>query len=508
VCYFFFKDDTEQQKSINNALCALLHQFFDQKRRLIHYALADYDAEGSHLSKSFHKLWNILTKAMTDPSAGEVICVLDALDECEESGRYEIIRALNAFYGSSKDTTSNLKFFITSRPYFDIESRFRKLTHDIPTIRLRGERESAAISKEIEIVIKESVKNLRIQLDLTQQEQSNLERELLGMEHRTYLWLKLILEVIQDEVSLTTKRLKRITGTLPRSVDEAYEAILSKSKDLIRTRKLLHIILAATSPLTLTEMNIALAIEDHHKSYKDLDLESESRFEHTLRNICGLFVSVVDQRVYLFHQTAKEFLVPKSQEMGGGWKYSFNPVDSELIIARTCIAYLMLNNFNESITQTSAEHGYLDYSSKFWMTHYQGGQVRGTAEVLRSYLKLCDPSSKRFQTWFNIYYKSAHPYARDSGFTSTILVASCFGHEVIVKLLLATGQVNTDSKDLYGRTPLLWAARNGHEAIVKLLLATGQVNADSKDKDGKTPLSWAAENGHEAVAKLLQSFLS
>ena len=60
--------------------------------------------KGDHLSKSFHKLWNILTKAMTDPRAGEVICVLDALDECEESGRYEIIRALNAFYSSSEGT--------------------------------------------------------------------------------------------------------------------------------------------------------------------------------------------------------------------------------------------------------------------------------------------------------------------------------------------------------------------------------------------------------------------
>jgi hypothetical protein len=166
VCYFFFKDDSEQQKSITNALCALLHQFFDQKRGLIHYALADYVAEGSHLSKSFHKLWNILTKAMTDPRADEVICVLDALDEYEESGRYEIIRALDAFYSSSEGTTSNLKFFITSRPYFDIESRFRKLSHDIPTIRLRGEMESAAISKEIEIIIRESIKNLRVQLDL------------------------------------------------------------------------------------------------------------------------------------------------------------------------------------------------------------------------------------------------------------------------------------------------------------------------------------------------------
>jgi ankyrin repeat protein len=41
--------------------------------------------------------------------------------------------------------------------------------------------------------------------------------------------------------------------------------------------------------------------------------------------------------------------------------------------------------------------------------------------------------------------------------------------------------------------------------VVKLLLATGKVDADSKDDDdGQTPLSQAARSGHEAVVKLLQ----
>jgi ankyrin repeat protein len=503
ICYFFFKDDSEQQRSISNALCALLHQFFDRKRRLIHYALEDYAAEGSYLSKSFHKLWNILTKAMTDPGAGEVVCVLDALDECEESGRYEIIGALNAFYGSSGGA-SNLKFFLTSRPYFDIESRFRKLTHDMPTIRLRGEMESAAISNEIEIVIRESVKTLGVQLELTRQEKANLQRELLGMKHRTYLWLKLILDVILDEVSPTAKRLKRITGTLPSTVHEAYEAILSKSKDPVRARKLLHIVVAATNPLTLTEMNIALAIEDHHRSYEDLDLESDSRFEHTLRNICGLFVSVVDRKVYLFHQTAKEFLMAKSQETSSGWKYSLDPVDSHLVIARTCIAYLMFDIFDDSIAHT-AEHGYLDYASKFWALHYQAGQVGESMETLPRYLKLCDIPSKRFQTWFNIYWKSTHrSWESNPGFTSTLLLASYFGHEAVVKLLLSTGKVDVDSKYVYfGRKPLSWAAERGQKAVVKLLLATGKVDVKAKDKYGRTPLLCAAGRGHEAVVKLL-----
>jgi ankyrin repeat protein len=42
---------------------------------------------------------------------------------------------------------------------------------------------------------------------------------------------------------------------------------------------------------------------------------------------------------------------------------------------------------------------------------------------------------------------------------------------------------------------------------VKALLATGKVDVDSKDEYGRTPLSWAAVNGHEAVVELLESSL-
>ena len=46
----------------------------------------------------------------------------------------------------------------------------------------------------------------------------------------------------------------------------------------------------------------------------------------------------------------------------------------------------------------------------------------------------------------------------------------------MVKLLLATGQANINSKDRKGQTPLSLAAERGYEAVVKLLLATGQAD--------------------------------
>jgi len=311
TCYFFFKDDSEKQKSVTTALSALLHQLLSQKQQLIHHAIQDYAAEGNQLPQSFHKLWSILVKAASDSQAGQVVCILDALDECEESGRYQIIDALNKYYQrapASGQSTPRLNFLVTSRPYLDIERRFTTLIQKFPIIRLRGETESGAISREIDIVIKSRVLQFGSELHLDTLEQSELQSKLLSITHRTYLWIKLVFDLLRDEINLTKKKLNHIIDHLPSTIDQVYEAILSKSRDRKRAQKILHIVVAATRPLTLTEMNIALCIEDYHTSYQDLELENEERFETTIRNICGLFVSVIDKKIYLLHQTAKDLL--------------------------------------------------------------------------------------------------------------------------------------------------------------------------------------------------------
>ncbi|KAJ5955421.1 hypothetical protein N7501_009700 [Penicillium viridicatum] len=81
--------------------------------------------------------------------------------------------------------------------------------------------------------------------------------------------------------------------------------------------------------------------------------------------------------------------------------------------------------------------------------------------------------------------------------------AAVYGREAVVKLLLAKEGVNPNSKNSNGRTPLLHAAEKGHKAVVKLLLATESVDPDCKDSLGWTPLASAAQYGHEVVVKLL-----
>ncbi|KAF7121810.1 hypothetical protein CNMCM5793_009363 [Aspergillus hiratsukae] len=95
------------------------------------------------------------------------------------------------------------------------------------------------------------------------------------------------------------------------------------------------------------------------------------------------------------------------------------------------------------------------------------------------------------------------PDSKDKDGRTPLSRAAANGHDAIVKLLLATDQVDPESKDVYGRTPLSYAAENGKEAVVKVLLATNRVDLNSKDEWGRPLLKRAAKRGNEAIVKLL-----
>jgi ankyrin repeat domain-containing protein 50 len=117
--------------------------------------------------------------------------------------------------------------------------------------------------------------------------------------------------VIQNSVNITRGSIREDISKIPKTVDEAYDKILYRSRDFEKAKKLLYIIVVAARPLSLQEMALALAIKENHQLYNDLELEPEGRFCNTVRELCGLFVTIIDSKIYLLHQTAREFLVRK-----------------------------------------------------------------------------------------------------------------------------------------------------------------------------------------------------
>ena len=151
VCYFFFKDGQKQRTHGTDALRAILHQLFE-KTDLITYALPSYNL----LRHSFSKFWEILIKAARGFKAGQIICLLDALDECEADARDQLTAKLTELFSrdnSHKSHLCSLKFLITSRPYATVERIFQRLSNSSAYVHFDGDDKSKEIGEEINLVI-------------------------------------------------------------------------------------------------------------------------------------------------------------------------------------------------------------------------------------------------------------------------------------------------------------------------------------------------------------------
>ncbi|KAF4814002.1 Vegetative incompatibility protein HET-E-1 [Colletotrichum tropicale] len=273
VCNFFFKDGYESRVTSHDALSSILHQIFttDQEESLIIHADTAHEHYGANLRNNFHQLWEILVACASQPESREIVCVLDALDECGKEGRRDIFQALEPFYFGEKSRamSSRLKFLITSRPYDDLEMAFERMTTAESYIRLDGDDKSEDIRHEIDLVIDHKVNEFR--KDFREEHRHAISERLKAMENRTYLWLHLTLGILDEKRSAYRKpsSVQKLLSRLPSSVFDAYEKILSRSQDEELARTLLNIFLAATRPLTLDEVNWALTL--HAKDFTNRD---------------------------------------------------------------------------------------------------------------------------------------------------------------------------------------------------------------------------------------------
>ncbi|KJR87190.1 ankyrin repeat protein [Sporothrix schenckii 1099-18] len=508
TCYFFFKD--QDQNTIRQALCALLHQLFSKKPALIEHAMGLFREKGPRLIDSTESLWTILGNAVQDQRAGPVVIVLDALDECAEEEFKDLILNVDSQFRSNQSGYGKLKYLLTSRPYEQIVSKFRGRLDAFPHIRIPGEEESEIISQEVNLVIQYRVEQLAREEGLSNQVKRHLAERLLGIEHRTYLWVYLVFDYLKTGFKKTVKGIEAAIKTLPENVNQVYERILNKSKEDPMVQKVLSIILAASRPLTLSEMNVATNIDDQLQSIHDLDLEEEEAFKSRLRSWCGLFVSIHHNRVYFLHQTAREFLTdspsPTAVSLELRWHRSITTRHAHTVLAELCVFYL--NNFNSDISLTTTVNGasghdndrvaFLNYSANYWGFHFHEAGIVDDAAIVPLASGICDPDSKSHLLWSKIYCK-IH-WLNPKYFTG-LIVASYFGHNSVVKLLLEK-RADVEAKDNDGRTPLSHAAQGGHEAVARLLLEKG-AGVEAKDNDGLTPLSSAVLFGYEAVARLL-----
>jgi hypothetical protein len=163
-----------------------------------------------------------------------------------------------------------------------------------------------------------------------------------------------------------------------------------------------------------------LFIKEGIREERDLRLEGAAQFEKTMRNLCGLFVRVVDSRIFLIHQTAKNYLIRTVENQASvpvPWTHSLQPDESHFILARICLMYLLFSDFeilpsdiqmggDKAIKQYVIRHHFVDYVAKHWVSHFQKCEPEGAKSLLELALQVCDARLQRWRIWLMIYWWS------------------------------------------------------------------------------------------------------
>ena len=298
--------------------------------------------------------------------------VLDGLDECKPKDRRELFHLL-------PDLTAYAKILIVCQNERDISRGVETCDKQNGYIRLRMTESDN--ETDIRCYLREAID----QLDLKDKEmEERAFSTILEGANGMFLWVKLMIK----ELSLpgkTIEECEKALQRLPRGLDALYVRILDgiNSNALLRTtsRQIFQWILGAQRPLTLKELDTALAIRIEQENFdpkrRIRDLAS------AISQCCGSLVDIDQGLVRFVHASVKEFLLNTAQDSEPTISFLFTEHEVNRHAAQCCLTYLSYSNigfapvdsnYEDSLTNLDkhiAYHDFLDYAALNWYVHLE-----------------------------------------------------------------------------------------------------------------------------------------
>jgi len=307
-----------------------------------------------------------------------------------------------------------------------------------------------------------------------------------------FLLISLSIDAILSEATIRKRRERLDLMTSGLGLDGAYDATLDRIKGQSKGKSTLGMaalmwISCSERPMHIGELCDALAVEIGSRNMDYDNIPSEKTL---LASCLGLVTVDESSIVRLVHFTLQEYFNRHSE-------YFESP---HTAMAEVCLTYLnfdSVDNISYILEKAPAETPFLQYASTHWGLYARNRPTEGVKSLALQLLgKFGGHISARLLLLGNFGWGERwrrHP----GGFTGLHCAAYLGLDEIAIRLLEEDKGCSADMVDARGRTPLMWAAESGHEDMVNLLLRRKDVNRNSKDHDGSTPL-W-----YEGIAKLL-----
>ena len=496
LAYYFCDDKDVKRKTGIAILRGLLLQLFRQRPTLFSHIQSDFDQQGDQLFTSFDAIYKVFSAVSSDSGAGEIYCLVDALDECEESSREAFLTSLSEIF-DPPEPGRNIKIILTSRPNIDIKESLLSIHPKIQSLQLDSGMINADLSKFINVRVDELSTKKGYTLKQTQEIKGALIKKAGG----TFLYVSLVLEDL-SRIKIISQ-IKQKLKALPSTLYEMYDRILSQidSNYTKTARFILSWVVIATHPLKVKELAMVCALNSEDWAEKTIptqdfldDFKDDFKCCESL-----LYYDTKTETVNLVHQSAKDYLLSEYLQANKKLsQYHIVADKANLLIFQICWRYLSVEEFDQGtmIINRDAEnrlhqvvlsdvyldsHTFLRYAAEVWLEH----ALAASPALVTDYEWERDNLDRM-------------PTLRDTWLSRA---AQC-GQEKVVRLLLENG-ADVEAKTKDGDTVLHLMASQGREAVVQLLLEKG---ADVEAKDdvyGYTALHMATQEGHETVVRLL-----
>ncbi|KAF2731912.1 HET-domain-containing protein [Polyplosphaeria fusca] len=286
---YFFCQATDSR--INNATAVL-------RPALISHLRKKHDRVGKALfedANTWVVLCEIFTDILQDSILDNVYFFIDALDECVKD-----LEKLLAFIVQKSSLSPRVKWILTSRNYANIEQRLR-LDNSGARLSLELKENAAQVSRAVDAYINHRLMELE-QIQYDQSLQLSVREKMQQKANGTFLWVSLVIKELKD---VQAWEVVQVLEEVPTELTEVYRRMMELIKQLKRQnpelcRQVLSTVVATHRPLHLQELCVLADLPKQGPNVEETTA--------TIVKMCGSFLTLREDYVYVVHQSAKDFL--------------------------------------------------------------------------------------------------------------------------------------------------------------------------------------------------------
>jgi hypothetical protein len=302
VSHFFCQATDSRINSATSVIRGLLYMLMDQQPSLMLHIRRQYDCAGKALfedANAWVALSEIFTSMAKDKGLKTTYLVVDALDECV----VDLPKLLDLIVRTSTSSRS-VKWLFSSRNENHIEEKLKSVGDEAKlSLELKQNAEQVARAVDAYIDHKLSCLESLREADLRKQVRDELHRKANG----TFLWVALVMQELEKAESWDPLA---VVKEAPAGLQQLYDRMMKQihqlsARNVDICQSLLCIAAVAYRPLYLAEMGSLYGSTGR-----------TTMVAETVRKIaamCGSFLTVRDEQVYLVHQSAKDYLSDKMQ---------------------------------------------------------------------------------------------------------------------------------------------------------------------------------------------------